>query len=113
MGAIALLCQLIAGTGWTRQPKEKIAAGRLKGRLEDHLLTEPDPCILAPTHPEFRAQNRAAVKASLEWRKKVATLDLSSLEKQAATACAKFAANQEGGADEYAAELFEKFGITE
>lgn len=113
MGAIAMLVQLVAGTQWTKITKEKIAAGRLKARLEDHLLSEPDPCLLAPTHPEYRAESRKAALAAREWRKRSSTLELSSLERQAFVACMKHAGSQEGGADEFLAELLTAAGITE
>lgn len=114
MGAIALLCQLIAGTEWTSSPKEKIAAGRLKGgKLEDQMLSQPDPCLVDPRDPTYRVAQHAAGKATREWQRKTATIELSDLEKQACTSCVKFNANKAGGADEHLAVLQEQFGITE
>lgn len=114
MGAVVLLCQWIASTEWTSSPKEKIAAGRLKGgKLEDLMLTQPDPCLLHPRDPRFPAAQYTAGKAMREWERKAGTIELSDLERQACAACVKFNANKAGGADEHLAVLQEQFGITE
>lgn len=113
MGAIVLLAQMIAQTNWTNSPKEKINAGRLKGSLEPHLLSQPDGCALPTNDPAFVPAAQAAGRALREWRKKTATLELTEGQRIAFISCVKFNANQTGGADEFSAELQAAAGITE
>ncbi len=113
LGAIAFLIQLLAQSEWTSSPKEKLAGGRLKGRLEPYNLSQPDPCLLRRDDPGFNAGVFAANKAIRIWREKVETIVFSPIEKIAATACVKSSANKPGGTDEFFAELQEVFGILE
>ncbi len=112
MGAILLLAEIFK-SGWSSSPKEKIAAGRLTIKCEDYALTAPDPCVIDPRSPEFRSANLASVRAEREWKLKIASLELTDIQFQAATACVKYVCNKEGGADRYLAELQEQFRITE
>ena len=112
MGAMLLLTEIFKA-GWTSSPKEKIAAGHLVIKLEDYALTAPDPCALDPRSPDFRAAALAAAKAERDWKLKTATLEMTDLQIQAVTACVKFVANKEGGADRFVAELQEIFHVTE
>jgi hypothetical protein len=112
-GSLALLVEIFPKTQWTTSPKEKTAAGKLKSRIEDLLLSQPDPCLLSRQDPNFAAANHTASKAMREWSHKVQTLELSDLEKQACISCVKHNANEKGGADEFLADLQEVFGITE
>jgi hypothetical protein len=114
VGAVDTLSKLLAGTSWTKIPKEKLACGRLLGgKIADVLMTEPDPCVLPFNHPDFVKTKREVEKAVRAWKRSTVTLELNSLQKQGVTACIKHTANENGGTDEYFAELQEAFGITE
>lgn len=114
-GASTVLSRMLQAAGWNKSPKEKLCAGKVQLKLEDIVLSQPDPVATDATSPGHLAATLAYNKAMHLWdRTQAPALEVSELQFQTVQTCLKyFTAREDTGSNRFLAELQEAFRVTE